>query len=143
MEMIDNAQKRSIWGFKADLDISNEDLYAIIYKVSNKDSMRALTKRQANEVILSLINLKDKKEGRKLQKRTDKNGKSWTVQQRKKIYALTGELGWNDNNARINGFCKRMFKVDRVEWLDDDQCSKLIEILKKMVVRQEAERGKA
>ena len=143
MDMIENGQKKSIWGFRAEIGISEEDLYAIIFKVSKKESMRALTKRQANEVIMQLISLKDKKNGKVPQKRTDKNGKPWTKQQRKKIYALTDELGWNDNNARINGFCKRMFKVERVEWLEDDQCSKMIEILKKMIKRQEVEAEKA
>lgn len=53
------------------------------------------------------------------------------IRQRRKIYALTEKLGWNNNNARINGFVKKMFDVERLEWLDDDQCSKLIEILRK------------
>ncbi|EJP20233.1 PF06252 domain protein [Peptostreptococcaceae bacterium AS15] len=33
-----------------------------------------------------------------------------------------------------------MFKVDRIEWLSEDDCSKLIEILKKMIIRQGKEK---
>jgi len=50
---------------------------------------------------------------------------------------LTEELGWNDDNQRINGFVKKMFKVERLEWLTMYQCNKLIEMLKKMVERKE------
>lgn len=101
--------------------------------------MRQMTKLQANKLIKELIAIKDKNKKSKksyTQKRTDTNGNKNTKFQREKIYTLTGILGWNDNNNRINGFVKRMFKVDRIEWLDEDDCSKLIEILKKMIIRQ-------
>lgn len=42
--------------------------------------------------------------------------------------------------GRVNGLCKKMFKVSSVEWLNYQQCSKLIEALKSMVER---EKGKA
>ena len=59
-----------------------------------------------------------------------------TVNQRKKVYKLTEELGW-DKKARINGMCRKMFGVGSLEWIDYQQCSKLIEALKKMVARKE------
>lgn len=58
-----------------------------------------------------------------------------TENQRKKIYKLTQELGW-DKPARVNGMCQKMFGVSAVEWLNYQQCSKLIEALKSMLKRQ-------
>ena len=60
-----------------------------------------------------------------------------TVQQRRKIYALTEVLGWNKDPSRIQGFVKRMTGVDRLEWLNVGQCEKVIEGLKAMIARQQ------
>ena len=59
-----------------------------------------------------------------------------TENQRKKVYKLTQELGW-EKPARVNGLCMKMFKVSSVEWLNYQQCSKLIEALKSMAARKE------
>jgi len=64
-----------------------------------------------------------------------------TIQQRRKIYALTEQLGWNDNPQRIQGFVKRMTGVDRLEWLNVAQCEKVIEGLKAILKRQERKEG--
>lgn len=138
-EMISKEQIKNIWGFAKEVNIDKDDLYCMIERISKKDSMRQMTKLQANKLIKELIAIKDKNKKSKksyTQKRTDTKGNKHTKFQREKIYTLTGILGWNDNNNRINGFVKRMFKVDRIEWLDEDDCSKLIEILKKMIIRQ-------
>lgn len=136
IEIITKEQIKNIWGLSKEVKIEKDELYCIISKISNKDSMRKLTKNQANKVIKQLIGIKEKDKPKKIrnQKRTDTLGNKRTKYQRGKIYELTEILGWNDNNNRINGFVKRMFKIDRIEWLDDEQCSKLIEILKKMIV---------
>ena len=63
-------------------------------------------------------------------------GDARTVQQRRKIFALTEELGWNGDPRRIQGFAKRLTGVDRLEWLNVAQCEKVIEGLKAMVARQ-------
>ena len=141
-EMISKEQIKNIWGFSKDVGVDKDNLYCMIERISKKDSMREMTKLQANKLIRELIVLKDnnKKVKYKSAKRTDTGGNKNTQLQRKKIYSLTAILGWNDNNNRINGFVKRMFKVDRIEWLSEDDCSKLIEILKKMIIRQGKEK---
>ena len=140
--MISKEQIKNIWGFSKDVGVDKDNLYCMIERISKKDSMRKMTKLQANKLIRELIVLKDnnKKVKYKSAKRTDTGGNKNTQLQRKKIYSLTAILGWNDNNNRINGFVKRMFKVDRIEWLSEDDCSKLIEILKKMIIRQGKEK---
>ena len=57
-----------------------------------------------------------------------------TQNQRRKVYKLMQALGWNEK--RINGMCRRMFKIDRLEWLNYKQISDLIEALKAMLERQ-------
>ena len=143
IEMISKEQIKNIWGFSKDVGVDKDNLYCMIERISKKDSMRKMTKLQANKLIRELIVLKDnnkKVKNRSSKRRTDTGGNKNTQLQRKKIYSLTAILGWNDNNNRINGFVKRMFKVDRIEWLSEDDCSKLIEILKKMIIRQGKEK---
>ena len=142
-EMISKEQIKNIWGFSKDVGVDKDNLYCMIERISKKDSMRKMTKMQANRLIRELIVLKDnnkKVKNRSSKRRTDTGGNKNTQLQRKKIYSLTAILGWNDNNNRINGFVKRMFKVDRIDWLDEAQCSKLIEILKQMIIRQGKEK---
>jgi phage gp16-like protein len=136
---VPNFTIKTIWGIakSPELMLSDEDLYSIIYRETGKDSMRKLTQKEINKVCSVLSELKDSVKGRGKDKRTDAGGNTLTIRQRKKIYKLTEELGWNNNNARINGFVKKMFKVERLEWLDDEQCSRLIEMLKSMVKRKE------
>lgn len=141
--MISKEQIKNIWGFSKDVGVDKDNLYCMIERISKKDSMRKMTKMQANRLIRELIVLKDnnkKVKNRSAKRRTDTGGNKNTQLQRKKIYSLTAILDWNDNNNRINGFVKRMFKVDRIEWLSEDDCSKLIEILKKMIIRQGKEK---
>ena len=141
--MISKEQIKNIWGFSKDIGVDKDNLYCMIERISKKDSMRKMTKMQANRLIRELIVLKDnnkKVKNRSAKRRTDTGGNKNTQLQRKKIYSLTAILDWNDNNNRINGFVKRMFKVDRIEWLSEDDCSKLIEILKKMIIRQGKEK---
>lgn len=138
-ERIEKRQIKSIWGFARELQLDKEDLYGIIGRVTNKESMRALTVSQANKVVQELIRLKDRRDGRKeepaAKRRTDVGGRSGTQAMRRKIYMLCRVLGWNDNERRLAGFCLRMFGTERVEWLTGKQCHQLIEALKKMVER--------
>ena len=63
-------------------------------------------------------------------------GNTGTANQRRKIYKLAEALGW-EKPARVDGMCRKMFGVACVEWLDYQQCSKLIEALKAMSEREE------
>ena len=94
----------------------------------------SLNKRELQTVIRVLGSMKDSV--KKSERGKHSGGNTSTENQRKKIYKLTQELGW-DKPARVNGMCRKMFGVSAVEWLDYQQCSKLIEALKSMVKRQE------
>lgn len=126
---------RTIWGLakSPEIAIDDESLYALVYRETKKDSLKNLNQTEINKVCFALMKYKDKSS--KTQ-RTDEGGNDDTKAMRKKIYKLTGELGWNNNPARVNGFIKKMFHTERLEWLTRAQCFQLIEALKVMVDRE-------
>ena len=134
---------RTLWAIakSPELRMTDEDLHALVYRETGKESIRALTQGQLNEVARVLQHMKDGVSRSTRTKRTDEGGDTRTVQQRRKIYALTEELGWNGDPRRIQGFVKRMTGVDRLEWLNTAQCEKVIEGLKAMVARQQRKEG--
>ena len=134
---------RTLWAIakSPELHMTDEDLHALVYRETRKESIKALTQGQINEVARVLQNMKDGVSRSTRPKRTDEGGDARTVQQRRKIYALTESLSWNDNPQRIQGFVKRMTGVDRLEWLNVAQCEKVIEGLKAILKRQERKEG--
>lgn len=130
---------RMLWGLAKcqELSLTDEELHLIVSAHTGKDSIKQLNQRELGTVIGVLGNMKSSasKNGR-----SDRQtrGNTGTVNQRKKIYRLTERLGW-DKPARVNGLCRKMFDVACVEWLDYQQCSKLIEALKSMAERKEKE----
>ncbi len=134
---------RMLWAIakSPELNLDEENLYAVVSRETGKDSMTKLTQPELNQVARVLQGMKDRAGGRKPAKRTDEGGNPATTAQRRKIYALCGELGWNDNPNRIQGFVKRMSGIDRIEWLNKKQCAVVIEALKKMAARRGEEDG--
>ncbi len=134
---------RTLWAIakSPELHMTDEDLHAVVYRETGKESIKALTQGQINEVARVLQNMKDGVSRSTRTKRTDEGGDVRTVQQRRKIYALTEQLGWNNNPQRIQGFVKRITGVDRLEWLNVAQCEKVIEGLKAILQRQERKEG--
>lgn len=133
---------KMVWGIakSPELKLTDEELHLLVQAHTGKESLRELGKRELQTVIRVLLRMKDsvRKQGRG--KRP--GGNPATENQRKKIYKLAQELGW-DKPARLNGMCRRMFGVGTAEWLDYKQCSKLIEALKAMAERREGEDGEA
>ena len=134
---------RTLWAIakSPELHMTDEDLHALVYRETGKESIKALTQGQISEVARVLQNMKDGISRSTRPKRTDEGGDARTIQQRRKIYALTESLGWNDNPQRIQGFVKRTTGVDRLEWLNVAQCEKVIEGLKAILKRQERKEG--
>ncbi len=129
---------RTLWAIakSPELHMTDEDLHAVVYRETRKESMTKLTQGEINTVARVLQNMKDSVSGSTREKRTDVGGDARTIQQRRKIYALTEALGWNNDPQRVQGFVKRVTQVDRVEWLRPAQCEKVIEGLKAILARQ-------
>jgi len=135
------ASLRTLWAIakSPELSMNDDDLHALVYRETRKSSMKELTQGEINNLARVLQNMKDGTHSDASSKRTDVGGDPRTVAQRRKIYALCEELGWNDDNRRINRFVKRMYGVDRVEWLTMAQCRVIIEALKKMLAREKGQ----
>ncbi len=131
---------RTLWAIakSPELMLSEEDLHAVVYRETGKESIRKLSQSELSTVVRVLQNMKDGIQRDTKRKRTDEGGDPRTVGLRRRIYILCEELGWNNDNNRINQFAKRMTGVERIEWLDPAQCVKIIEGLKAMAAREVA-----
>ena len=130
---INKRQISKIWAAAKERGIDKDDVYALVLQVSGQDSIKGMTQDQANKVIDRIVGTCSRPE-------YQKQGRITTDQMRKKIYMLTVYRGWDKNPKRLEGFCKKLFKVEKVEWLDKRQCYQLIETLKDMVARKERKR---
>ena len=112
---------RTLWAIakSPELRLSDEDLHGVVYRETGKESMKKLTQGEITE------------------NRPAAGGNPTTERQRRKIYALTEALGWNNDKRRIEGFVKRMTGIDRLEWLNTAQCEKVIEGLKAILAREQ------
>ena len=128
---------KKLWGIakSPELRLSDEDLHLVVQAHTGKDSIKALNNRELNTCIRVLLSMKDRVKGGTGSTKKCRSGNPATENQRKKVYKLTQELGW-EKPARVNGLCMKMFKVSSVEWLNYQQCSKLIEALKSMAARE-------
>lgn len=134
---------RTLWAIakSPELSLSDDDLHAVVYRETGKDSIRKLSQGELNTVVSILQNMKDGINRTPGQKRTDTGGNPRTVEQRRKIYALCEELGWNNDPRRIQGFVKRVAHIDRLEWLNPEGCEKVIEGLKAILRREKEKVG--
>lgn len=132
-----DASIKTLWAIakSPELGLSDEDLHAVIYRETGKESLRSLTQGELNAAARVLQNMKDSAKIR---------GGAYvprTAAQLGKIHALEKALGWDGDPQRVQAFARRMTGVDRLEWLTPEQCGKVIEGLKAMVARRTA--GKA
>lgn len=132
---------KTLWGLakSAELSLTDEELHLLVAAHTGKESIRELSPRELTMMIRVLGNMKSSSSGAE-KHRKQKRGNPCTERQRRKIYKLQEALGW-DKPSRISGMCRRMFGTDRVEWLSYQQCSKLIEALKKMAEREQEGKG--
>lgn len=127
---------KTLWGLakSPELHMTDEELHLIVLANTGRESIRELTRGELRTVIGVLAGLKDSASGKR-KSGMAKRGVAGTGNQRRKIYQLAESLGW-DKLARVNGMCRKMFGVERVEWLNCQQCRALIEALKSMAGRK-------
>lgn len=126
MARITDEQRRKIFGLAKGLGLDMEDLHALVYDATGKESIRQLTTTEANKVIrrlASLLSLKEHRPGRASAREL------WKQRQ------LARELGWSEE--QLAAFIKRMAKVDRPEWQTSQDASNIIEGLKAMLKRKQ------
>ena len=131
------ADKRRLWAIakSPELKLIEEEVHAIVLRETGKTSIRELSDRELAQVVQVLQEMKDRVGGRK----RSVSGRPETLALRNKIHALEQELGWDNDPKRLQGFVKRVTRVDRLEWLSPKQCSQVIEGLKAMIRRKEGQ----
>lgn len=129
---------KTLWAIakSPELGMTDEDLHALVYRETGKGSLRELTARELGTVARVLQNLKDGTRRDTRSRRTDEGGNPATVRQRRLIWHLCEELGWNNDYRRIQRFVKKVTGTDRLEWLTPQQCGQVIEALKAMAARE-------
>ena len=134
---------RTLWAIakSPELGLTDDDLHAVVYRETGKESMTQMTQGDINTVARILQNMKDSAARGTQNKRTDEGGNPTTERQRRKIYTLTEALGWNNDKCRLEGFVKRITGIDRLEWLDTVQCKKVIEGHKAILAREQRKEG--
>ena len=126
---------RTIWGLarSQELHMTGEELHLLVLVQTGKESLKELTQGERKRVAYVLMKQKD---SARAGKRQAASGYSVTDNQKRKVYKLMEALGWDER--RVNGMCRRMFRIDEARWLDYQQMSNLIEALKAMLERKEA-----
>lgn len=133
---------------------ADDSLHDLVFSITGKDSLKALTYAEAQAVIRDL----EKRQGdappsrRKPKAHTERPGGATAAQQRK-VWALMYELQRLDIapsaaslGERLCGIIKKELKVDAVPtqpfaWLTFQACNKLIEVLKKYVANAKKKAG--
>ena len=130
MDTITNAQLRMIYGLGKRAGLDNDTLHDMAHGMAGVDSLKAMTRQQAARMIDRLMN----------GARTEAVGPAnrATPAQRRKIYALTREMGWDD--GRLNAFLARRFGCAHVNFLPAGKVGPVIEALKSMLGGGRAER---
>lgn len=117
------------------LGMTDEELHLLVGGMTGKDSLKELTQRELMDLTTKLQEMRDSASGKKGKRNFTRKGNRATERQRRKMYMLMKDLGWNDK--RVRGFARKMVGTETIEWLNHEQCAILIEGMKKLIDHQE------
>jgi phage gp16-like protein len=139
--MISKAQIKLLWVQARQLGMDSDGLHEAVLGVTGKDSIKALSSKEAAEVIetLARAGAKVKKKGGLPRKLPPNVAKMPTRDQRRLIKCFEKKLDWQDNPERLKGFAQRTIKRRRAR--TSAEASRLIEGLKNTVDRQRRKDG--
>lgn len=141
--MISPKQISKVWASAKEINLPEEELRALVYSHTNKESIKSLTKEEAHEVIEKLVSLGARKGKAKHYKKTPSSKRKviakMTPPQASKIVAQMHDLGWDDQT--LNDFSKKICKRP-VKSLTKELASNLIEALKGLQESRQKEKLK-
>lgn len=123
-----NQLLKTIWGMAKELGLSRDDLYVVLYRETQKESMKACSDNELSRVVQGLVIYKENKTRRK--------GMA-TKRQLWKIGYLEQQLGWQDNPKRLKSFIQKYYHREQQEWLTFSEAGRLIDSLKNVLLKQE------
>lgn len=124
MIMITSDQIKKIYASAREIGMDNDLLHDMIQSMTQKTSIKELTKYEAMDVIDRMVG--KKKAIKPVQGRASE-------EQLDKIRALERDLGWDSNTKRLHAFIRKYAKTEQLHWLTFRQASNVIEALKKLV----------
>lgn len=144
--MIDDRQRRRIYGAARGLGMTNDDLHALAADLTGKESLKELTTRESDALIRELQRRQPSAppapRARKPRQHPEHPGGPTSEQQRK-VWAMMYDLQAMDTEPsslslgeRLSGIIRKELHVsatarDPFAWLTCEQCSRLIDILDK------------
>ena len=144
--MIDDRQRRRIFGAARGLGMTNDDLHALAADLPGKESLKELTTREAEALLQELQRRQPSAppapKARKPRQHPEHPGGPTSEQQRK-VWAMMYDLQAMDTEPsslslgeRLSGIIRKELHVsatarDPFAWLTCEQCSRLIDILDK------------
>ncbi|MGP9666270.1 gp16 family protein [Halomonas sp. AOP22-C1-8] len=125
--MISKGKLAQIHIAKAQLGLTDEDYRAILARTAGVSSAKELTNRTVGGVMFEFRRLGFEPKPANKAGRKAPNPPATRQAEMKKVEALLAEAGraW----AYADSMAKHMFKVDRVDFLDDSQLHKLLQAL--------------
>ncbi|GAB6170766.1 hypothetical protein JCM15765_02440 [Paradesulfitobacterium aromaticivorans] len=129
MAKITKPQIAKIWAMARELDMDKDLVHEFAYNVTKEHSLSGLSVQQAIKVIDAMEALTHKEKAKSIEPKATRASKKqiWKMKQ------LAKELGWSDNEKRLQGFVKKYAGVDKLEWLTPAQSWRVIEGLKKLL----------
>lgn len=123
---------KSLYGMakSPELNLDNDNLHAVVFRVTGKESIKQLTQTDLKAVVRELILLKEMCQREADVSRSNEETQWASQGQLYQIKQLEKELGWNNNPARLRGFMKKYSKKENVKWMTAEEASNLIEALK-------------
>ncbi len=132
MDSITTKQIRMIFGLARKSGFDNETVHLKAHALTGKDSLKELTKYEANCLIGVLQHESYPKE-------QTVYGRA-TAAQKRMILGIARSMGWMDNPKRLRGFLEAKHHVSDINFLPAEQVSSVIEALKAMQARGYGER---
>ena len=125
------AQRKRIFGYGKELGLSIEDLREMAAQWTGQKSIRSLSRRQADELILRLQETAGKQKSTAYQTQVPGMISPAQLEKIKKLYP---QLGWD--KWQFRKWLKKYFHVDNEAWMSATRASKVIEGLKAMIKRK-------
>lgn len=123
--MIHRSKLAQIHIAKSQLGLSDDDYRALLARVAGVSSAKELTNRNVGAVINEFQRLGWKPAPAKRAGRKAPRPPRTRASVMRKVEALLADSGrpW----AYADGMAQRMFNIERVDWLDDDQLTRLMQ----------------
>lgn len=119
MAKISKQQLRKLYALARNKDMDNDVLHSFVWAITHKEHISELTGAEGIKVIDVLEHPAEEQQRNRA-----------SIKQIKYIKGLAKDMGWGAE--RLQGFIRKVGRVDDIRWLTPHQASDVIEGLKKL-----------